>query len=470
MKIIGQRVAQATVEVNGYVERRIGTGLLLMLGLREGTSEEDVRSAANKVSKIKLWSQQQLGTGGEGMMQTFSNVVDGGYEVLVILQQSLCATFPGPVPSEKEAMQDAEAELLFQEFVKRLRQLYQEEMVVPVTLKEARICATSDGGVFDLSSLARHTSHSAGSPGLPMSKPMQPKTAAHNAPKKPPPLKSEVGCITRALRQMKDMSRSKRDLASIQLFEIMGLPDFLESLSEADQAAADGFAEALDQAAECFTAQQQEQITAWTGLPISAAKSAQAQEQEEPVQEEVQEQLEEEPDVQDDDGSALEKQLAQLREEANAALASTRVKTEAETHDVFSRKQAGGTGQPRATSWQRPEEPQETQTLPGAQIPPPKGSGKKGNGCGRRSIGGIISLDASARLHGMASWQDFESGQLNRFKESRTQISSLRGEGQVDGAKRTAPYSQWTSRKLMKGTPTLAPMTPAKSEDDFNDI
>eukprot|EP00913_Durusdinium_trenchii_P005391 g5026.t1 len=30
----------------------------------------------------------------------------------------------------------------------------------------------------------------------------------------------------------------------------MGLPDFLESLSEADQAAADGFAEALDQAAE----------------------------------------------------------------------------------------------------------------------------------------------------------------------------------------------------------------------------
>eukprot|EP00913_Durusdinium_trenchii_P028972 g27166.t1 len=40
-----------------------------MLGLREGTSEEDVRSAANKVSKIKLWSQQQLGTGGEGMMR-----------------------------------------------------------------------------------------------------------------------------------------------------------------------------------------------------------------------------------------------------------------------------------------------------------------------------------------------------------------------------------------------------------------
>eukprot|EP00913_Durusdinium_trenchii_P025600 g24028.t1 len=48
---------------------------------------------------------------------------------------------------------------------------------------------------------------------------------------------------------------------------------------------------------------------------------------------------------------------------------------------------------------------------------------------------------------------------------AETQISSLRGEGQVDGAKRTAPYSQWTSRKLMKGTPTLAPMTPAKSED-----
>ncbi|CAK9050219.1 Hypothetical protein SCF082_LOCUS27736 [Durusdinium trenchii] len=254
----------------------------------------------------------------------------------------------------------------------------------------------------------------------------------------------------------------------------MGLPDFLESLSEADQAAADGFAEALDQAAECFTAQQQEQITAWTGLPISAAKSAQAQEQEEPVQEEVQEQLEEEPDVQDDDGSALEKQLAQLREEANAALASTRVKTEAETHDVFSRKQAGGTGQPRARG-QGLRSHRRRRPFLGRKYRRQRAVARK-----EMAVAGVL-LEASflwMRLHACMAWPHGRTSNLDSSTASRSLgLPNLVGwrRTQISGTQRAnhfakAPYSQWTSRKLMKGTPTLAPMTPAKSEDDFNDI
>ncbi|CAJ1438543.1 unnamed protein product [Effrenium voratum] len=57
---------------------------------------------------------------------------------------------------------------------------------------------------------------------------------------------------------------------SIQLTKIMGLAKFRESLSEVDQAGADSFAEALEQAAPFFTERQQEQISEWTGLFMSA--------------------------------------------------------------------------------------------------------------------------------------------------------------------------------------------------------
>mmetsp|Transcript_72525 Transcript_72525/g.169957 ORF Transcript_72525/g.169957 Transcript_72525/m.169957 type:complete len:111 (-) Transcript_72525:53-385(-) len=95
-----------------------------------------------------------------------------------------------------------------------------------------------------------------------------------------------------------------------------------------------------------------------------------------------------------------------------------------------------------------------------------KGKGK-GKGWGRRAIGGILSLDESARLHGTTGWQDFESGQLKRFAEGpsgRKELLRPKRELAEAGSARAQPH------KLMKGMPTVAVMTPAPDVDDFNDI
>eukprot|EP00435_Cladocopium_sp_Y103_P074414 s8_g48.t1 len=257
MKILGQKVARATVEVDGLVQGRIGTGLVLMLGIREGTSDEEIETAASKVMKLKLWPETPPGAGEEmPKPPKLANVVDKGYEVLVLLQQSLCASFPGHVASLKEVMEPAEAQLLFEEFVKRLQQQYQEEMVVAAPQRgHVRIESTSDGEIFDLSALALSATR---------------RTGQTEKVTKPPALNADVASITRALKLLKTMERSKRDLASAQLYKLIGVSKFQELLAEANEVEADGFAEALEEASLFFSKEQQEQITDWTGMMITA--------------------------------------------------------------------------------------------------------------------------------------------------------------------------------------------------------
>eukprot|EP00434_Breviolum_minutum_P002667 symbB.v1.2.002355.t1/scaffold110.1/size325157/2 len=55
--------------------------------------------------------------------------------------------------------------------------------------------------------------------------------------------------------------------------------------------------------------------------------------------------------------------------------------------------------------------------------------------------------------------EEFEPGQFRRFEEAENSSKKRSGGAPVGGR-----------FKLMKGTPTLAPMTPAHKEEDFNDI
>lgn len=112
------------------------------------------------------------------------------------------------------------------------------------------------------------------------------------------------------------------------------------------------------------------------------------------------------------------------------------------------------------------------------QVPPAVstawsfGKGAKGKGKGKgprpyRSYG-IASLDESARLHGQAH-EGFQFGQLARYSDRELRLSIAKAEqpeqdlgiSAEEEAAARQPVAPPAVLQLPKGTPTLAPMTPA---------
>lgn len=116
MKLVIQRVASASVEVDDEVISRIGPGLLLLLGIKKGDTMEQATKLARKVVKLKLWPAKD-----DPDKPWASSVIDNNYEVLVVSQFTLFATFTRPKPNYIRAMGGEEAETLYEAFLELMR-------------------------------------------------------------------------------------------------------------------------------------------------------------------------------------------------------------------------------------------------------------------------------------------------------------------------------------------------------------
>ncbi len=83
MKAVIQRVRNAKVEIEGKTVGAIGQGLLILLGVADGDSEEDVVTLAEKILKLRIFSDEN------GKMNRSVRDVNG--EVLVVSQFTLLA-------------------------------------------------------------------------------------------------------------------------------------------------------------------------------------------------------------------------------------------------------------------------------------------------------------------------------------------------------------------------------------------
>ncbi|HMO50974.1 MAG TPA: D-aminoacyl-tRNA deacylase [Kiritimatiellia bacterium] len=116
MRLLIQRVAQASVTVDGETVASIGRGLLVLCGVGRGDTPEDAHRLAGKTARLRIFED------AEGKMNLALDAVAG--EVLVVSQFTLYGDCrKGNRPSYIEAAAPEEGDRLYQEYVAALRGL-----------------------------------------------------------------------------------------------------------------------------------------------------------------------------------------------------------------------------------------------------------------------------------------------------------------------------------------------------------
>ncbi len=115
MRVVLQRVKNASVTVSGETISEIGAGLLLLVGVAKDDGEGEASWLAGKIAGLRIFNDE------DGKMNL--GVRDVGGEILAVSQFTLLAdTRKGKRPSFIQAALPEEAEPLFDYFCERLRE------------------------------------------------------------------------------------------------------------------------------------------------------------------------------------------------------------------------------------------------------------------------------------------------------------------------------------------------------------
>ena len=113
MRVVIQRVLEASVVVDEKVVGAIGNGLLVLLGIEDADTEEDITWLSNKITGLRLFDD------AAGVMNL--SVKDIGGDILLISQFTLLAsTKKGNRPSFIRAAKPDTAIPLYESFIKQV--------------------------------------------------------------------------------------------------------------------------------------------------------------------------------------------------------------------------------------------------------------------------------------------------------------------------------------------------------------
>ncbi len=113
MRVVLQRVSEAAVTVNTEIVGEIGLGLLILLGIEENDSEDDIHALSKKIVSLRIFADEN------GLMN--KSLLEVGGQLLVISQFTLCAqTKKGNRPSFIHAAKPELAIPLYEKFIRAL--------------------------------------------------------------------------------------------------------------------------------------------------------------------------------------------------------------------------------------------------------------------------------------------------------------------------------------------------------------
>ena len=116
MKLVLQRVKNASVTINNKLFSSINKGILILIGIEKGDSDADIIKSAEKVSKLRIFADEN------DKMNLSIKDIKG--EILVVSQFTLAGDCKkGTRPSFDKSAPPAEANKLYELFAQKLKDL-----------------------------------------------------------------------------------------------------------------------------------------------------------------------------------------------------------------------------------------------------------------------------------------------------------------------------------------------------------
>lgn len=113
MRVVIQRVTHASVTIEGQAKSKIGPGMLILVGIEDADTDEDIKWLCGKISKLRIFNDEK------GVMNL--SVIDVDGELLAVSQFTLHAsTKKGNRPSYIKAAKPDIAIPMYERFVKTL--------------------------------------------------------------------------------------------------------------------------------------------------------------------------------------------------------------------------------------------------------------------------------------------------------------------------------------------------------------
>ncbi|MDD3122920.1 MAG: D-aminoacyl-tRNA deacylase [Candidatus Izemoplasmatales bacterium] len=140
MRVLVQRVENASVTIDGKIFSRINKGYLLFVGFTTSDNEVTVKYLANKVIKLRVFSDES------GKMNLSIKQIEG--EILSISQFTLYADAEeGNRPSFTKALNPDEATRLYDLFNQELNLQYPSKIKTGIFQSDMKVQLINDGPV-----------------------------------------------------------------------------------------------------------------------------------------------------------------------------------------------------------------------------------------------------------------------------------------------------------------------------------
>ena len=140
MRAVIQRVTEASCRVDGEVTGQIGIGFLVLLGIEEADTTEDLQWLAQKITNMRVFGDEG------GLMNKSLADIDGN--ILLISQFTLFGnTKKGNRPSFIRAARPDKAIPLYEQMVEELKILSGKRIATGIFGADMKISLVNDGPV-----------------------------------------------------------------------------------------------------------------------------------------------------------------------------------------------------------------------------------------------------------------------------------------------------------------------------------
>lgn len=141
MRLVIQRVSEASVSIGGTLKAAIGKGLMVLVGIEDADTDEDIEWLCGKLLRLRIFDD------ADGVMNLpVTDVTDAG--ILVVSQFTLMAsTRKGNRPSYLRASKPDIAVPLYEKFIARLTTDFGRPVATGVFGADMQVALVNDGPV-----------------------------------------------------------------------------------------------------------------------------------------------------------------------------------------------------------------------------------------------------------------------------------------------------------------------------------